>query len=132
MQLTPTRTTRDQQPSVVGMAENGAVQNELTPRQIVDVRYERIKRDGTVLQIHLVIVCRQVLPVRARQAGRPCPRMPVGSLELWMAPTCIWSDVDPAAYARGPTLVHDEQHVDPGDRLPLQTWRRDPELAFVQ
>ena len=36
MQLTPTRTTREQQPSGVGMAENGAVQNELTLRQIVD------------------------------------------------------------------------------------------------
>ena len=36
MQLTPTRTTREQQPSGVGMAENGAVQDELTLRQIVD------------------------------------------------------------------------------------------------
>ena len=35
-QRTPTRTTREQQPSGVGMAENGAVQDELTLRQIVD------------------------------------------------------------------------------------------------
>src|SRR3989442_2000791 len=36
MQLAPTRTTREEQPGGVGMAENGAVQNELTLRQIVD------------------------------------------------------------------------------------------------
>src|SRR5882762_2867377 len=36
MQRAPTRTTREQQSSGVGMAENGAVQNELTLRHIVD------------------------------------------------------------------------------------------------
>ena len=36
MQLTPNRTTREQQPSGVGMADNGAVQDELTLRQMVD------------------------------------------------------------------------------------------------
>jgi PAS domain S-box-containing protein len=34
--LTPTRTTRDPQPSGEGMADNGAVQDELTLRQMVD------------------------------------------------------------------------------------------------
>src|SRR5882762_10999276 len=36
MQRAPTRTTREQQSSGVGMAENGAVQNELTLRHVVD------------------------------------------------------------------------------------------------
>ena len=36
MQRTPTRTTQEQLPNGVGMAENGAVQDELTLRQIVD------------------------------------------------------------------------------------------------
>ena len=36
MQRAPTRTTREQQPSGVGMTENGAVQNELTLRHVVD------------------------------------------------------------------------------------------------
>jgi PAS domain S-box-containing protein len=36
MQLTPIRTTREQQPRAAGIAENGVVQDELTLRQIVD------------------------------------------------------------------------------------------------